>query len=94
MGRFVMNKNIIFCITFFLVIISLYTVSCAPKVITNSNRTEEKSDDCSFMDELCKEASDFEKEYQKLPEKEKKEMLPVLNNYIKLCEDARKKCIK
>ncbi len=68
-------------------------VSCGTSK-SSSTLPSEKSDDCLFADDVCKEAESFQVEYYKMGEEEKKQMTPVLNSYINHCETARKDCKK
>jgi len=61
---------------------------------TTSTAPQEKSDECVFQDEICKDALDFQGEYEKADEERKESMIVVLNSYIEHCEAARKACKK
>ena len=72
---------------------ALLFLSCGSSK-TDSTIPTEKTDECLFADDVCKEAEKFQVEYYKMGEEEKKQMTPVLNSYITHCENARKDCKK
>ncbi|MGD9202439.1 MAG: hypothetical protein PVI26_12810, partial [Chitinispirillia bacterium] len=81
----------------FLVCIVILEYACSPKttVITTTrtgSETSALSDECLMKEEVCLEARDFQKIYERMPEEEKKEMVSVLNTYIMHCEEAMKNC--
>ena len=80
---------------FFLLIIGILLTGCNPKTTVKS--TSDKSpqtDECILKEEVCAEALDFQKEYERMPEEEQKDMVSVLNTYIEHCEEATKNCEK
>ncbi|MGM0444396.1 MAG: hypothetical protein ACQEQV_09430 [Fibrobacterota bacterium] len=53
------------------------------------------TDMCLYMDKVCSQAEDFQREYRSLSEGEKKDHLrPVLDTYIEHCQKASKRCLK
>lgn len=69
----------------------LSLASCAKPVIISSD-TDVDTDECATKEEICAEAEAFQSDYQRLPEEEQKEMLPVLNSYIEHCEQTQQQC--
>lgn len=82
---------------FFLWIIGMGIIlaGCTPKttVKSGSDKTPQ-TDECVLKEEVCAEALDFQKQYEKMPEEEQKDMISVLNTYIEHCEEATKNCEK
>jgi hypothetical protein len=80
-------------IRFFLLIalIGIMLPSCNPKT---TKKASEQTDECALKEEVCKEAFDFQREYEQLPEEEKKDMASVMETYRVHCEEAKKKCEK
>ncbi len=74
-------------------ILSMLLLHCNPKTTFISNRADQ-SDECLMKDEVCAEALDFQKEYDRLPKEQQKEMVSVLSTYVTHCEEARKMCEK
>ena len=91
-----MIKRLLFNFSLFIIVIGIMLLSCSPKtaIKSSSDRTAEKTDECIMKDEICKEAFDFQKEYNRMPEEEQKDLISVLSTYIKHCEEATKKCEK
>lgn len=76
----------------------LLVIDCASKktstgTIQSGNQIT-SADECTTMEEICAEALDFQKEYERLPEEEQEDMASVLTTYVIHCEDARKRCNK
>ncbi len=86
-----MNKNIFFLLFLLSIAACVTVISCNSKT---TNITTEKTDECTLKEEICDEALDFQKEYEKLPKEEKKDMATVLETYIKHCEEATNNCEK
>ncbi len=59
---------------------------------SSSEKEEDVSDECRMMEEVCSDARDFQATFNKMPEKEQKEMRAVLNTLIKHCKRAEKLC--
>jgi hypothetical protein len=78
---------------FFVLIIGILLTGCNPKttVKSTSDKTPQ-TDECILKEEVCAEALDFQKEYERMPEEEQKDMASVLNTYIEHCEEATKNC--
>ena len=80
---------------FTLIIIIFFLINCGGKTVINSSENRSsKSPECAMEKEVCDDALDFQKEYDGLPEDQKKEMNAILNSYIHHCEEARKACNK
>lgn len=50
------------------------------------------TDECRTMEEICQSYKDFRKEYDRMPEEQRKEMVTILNTYIEHCENAEASC--
>lgn len=74
-------------------ILGMLLLHCNPKTISISNKADQ-SDECLMKNEVCAEALDFQKEYDRLPEEQQKEMVSVLSTYVTHCEKATKMCEK
>ena len=86
-----MKKYLLYPITILCMVTALVLPSCNPKTTTV---TAEQTDECALMEEICAEALDFQKEYERLPDEEKKDMASVMETYRKHCEEATKNCEK
>lgn len=86
-----MNKYLFFPILVLSVVAGVTLHSCNPKT---TKSTTEQSDECLLKEEICTEALDFQREYERLPDEEKKDMASVMETYREHCEDATKKCEK
>ena len=89
-----MLKNII--LTAVTTVLLTIFLACNPKTVklsSNSN-SEQLTPECQMQKEVCEEALDFQKEYNRLPEKEQKDMKAVLNSYVEHCEDSKAACEK
>ena len=49
---------------------------------------------CNYMNDVCKEAKDYEATYEKMSPEEKKEFKNVLDAYKSQCNDALKSCLE
>ncbi|MCX7726233.1 MAG: hypothetical protein N2053_05240 [Chitinispirillaceae bacterium] len=49
---------------------------------------------CEYMEEVCKEAREFESKWYKMTPEEKKESKEVLRTYRQQCNDALDACMK
>ncbi|MBN1984358.1 MAG: hypothetical protein JW795_22730 [Chitinivibrionales bacterium] len=79
------------------IVVSLFCASTTTvtAVKSSSKKTaldSTMSDECKLMQEVCDEALDFQKEYDRLPQEQQKEMDAVLNTYIEHCEQAKIDC--
>lgn len=72
-------------------IAGIILMSCNPKTTTHKS-TAELTDECLLKDEVCSEALDFQKEYDRMPPEEQKDMISILSTYVEHCEEATKKC--
>lgn len=91
-----MIKSLLFNFSLSIIVIVIMLLLCSPKttIKNSSDKTAEKTDECIMRDEICAEALDFQKEYNRMPEEEQKDLISVLSTYIKHCEEATKKCEK
>lgn len=90
-----MNKAISLQLVFLIGVTGIGIFDCNPKTtIKSAPDKTAQTDECAFKDEICKEALDFQKEYDRMPEEERKDMVSVLNTYIMHCEEAKKMCEK
>ena len=91
-----MIKSLLFNFSLSIIAIVIILLSCSPKttIKSSSNKNSEKTDECIMKDEICEETLDFQKEYNRMPEEEQKDLISVLSTYIKHCEEATKKCEK
>lgn len=95
-----MKKPLIFFIAG-LYVCCISTLSCTstltikPTVKSRGQtQTTPLTDECAMQEEVCQEALDFQKEYDRMPEEEQKDMASVLNTYIEHCENAKIACEK
>ena len=49
---------------------------------------------CKYMEEVCKEARDFEVKYSKMSQEEQKEFEVLLKTYNNQCNSALDECLK
>jgi hypothetical protein len=49
---------------------------------------------CTYMKDICKEAQDYERQYNKMTPDEKKEFETILKAYRSQCSDALELCQK
>ena len=70
----------------------LFMTSCGGKQV--STVPGEKTDECLYKVEVCREADNFQTEYYSMDEEQQKKMVAVLNSYIDHCEAASKACKK
>ena len=90
-----MKKSLSLSFITLIVGIGILLTGCHPK--TSIKSTSDKSpqtDECILKEEVCAEALDFQKQYERMPEEEQKDMVSVLNTYIEHCEEATKNCEK
>jgi hypothetical protein len=76
----------------------LAALACAPRVVVPPSipdtDTEVASDECEMMKEVCRQAQEFQKQYETLPEEEKKDMSTILSTYVEHCRQATESCKK
>lgn len=71
----------------------LLVISCGGKTtIDPSNDRSSLSGECAMEKEVCDDALDFQREYNRMPAEQRKEMNSVLNSYIEHCERAKESC--
>jgi hypothetical protein len=79
-------------------ILSIFTpvaliVSCAgTRTVDTSNLPD--SYQCTYMKDICKEAQEYERQYNKMTPDEKKEFENILKAYHSQCNDALELCKK
>ena len=66
----------------------------AKTVVPNLIGLQDTTDECLFMQEVCLEEREFEKEYNQMSKQDRKDMASVLSSYIEHCESAQKSCSK
>lgn len=71
-------------------------VSCAPKRINKPNLSglADTTDECKYMDRVCREAEEFQREFNSFSEEAQNELVPALNGYVDNCERAAELCTK
>lgn len=92
-----MNIKILKSFLFIFTCTAALLSGCNPKTTTISTGTSapgEKTDECLFKEEICKEALDFQKEYERMSEEARKDMVSVLSTYATHCEEAKAACEK
>ncbi len=90
-----MKRGVSISTIFVYILLGIFLSSCNVKTTTISTQNSaDKTDECILKDEICSEALDFQKEYERLPDDEKKDMANVLETYVQHCEEAKKKCEK
>jgi hypothetical protein len=69
---------------------------CAPvtTAVSASPESNPLTDECRLRDEVCAEALDFQREYDRMPEEEQKDMKSVATTYAEHCEEAMLRCKK
>lgn len=77
-----------------LIVALFFLVSCGGKSQSTSTLPGEKTDECLYQEEVCREAMNFQTQYESMGEEEREQMVPVLNSYIEHCEAAKKECKK
>lgn len=98
----IMNKQIIGSFAAFLCVTCFLFSSCKSRTTIISTKPNSsimtshsaKTDECIMKDEICTEALDFQKEYNRMPDDKKEEMISILNTYITHCEESTKACRK
>ena len=83
---------------FIVAVTALIVTACNSKTITtttlSNSDSKELTAECDMQKDICKDAYDFQKEYNKMPDKEQRDMKAVLNSYIEHCENAKVACEK
>jgi hypothetical protein len=68
---------------------------CAPRAVTTTQAVSgAKTDECQLQDEICTEALNFQREFDRMPEEERRDFIPVLNSFEQQCREARRNCEK
>ena len=68
--------------------------ACAPKTALIDFNNVPDNAQCQFMKETCKEAEDFQREFQSMTAEEKQDAKMILNAYVQQCADAQEMCKK
>lgn len=76
------------------VVFTIAFAGCAPKTTIINLADLPDTYQCNYMKEICKEAEDFQRQYSKMSEEEKKESKTILNAYIDQCANAQDLCTK
>ena len=88
-----MKKNLSLSFILLIVGVGILLTGCNPKTsIKSTSHKTPQTDECLLKEEVCAEALDFQKQYDRMPEEEQKDMISVLNTYIEHCEEATKNC--
>jgi len=69
---------------------------CGPKPVLLDMNGKDVPDNerCQFMKESCKEAQEFQSQYERMSPEEKSDAKAVLNAYVRQCEGAQDLCRK
>lgn len=81
-------------ILYILVVIALSSCGSKTTTIDPSLDRSDKSDECAMEKEICDDALDFQKEYNRMPAEQQEELKSVLSSYVEQCADAQKACEK
>ncbi len=74
----------------FFIVAGVFFCGCAPRAVTTYSDVD--TPECRTMTEICKDAREFQREYERMPEEEKRDMVSVLNTYTEHCTQAVKAC--
>ncbi|MDR2729153.1 MAG: hypothetical protein LBB56_08455 [Chitinispirillales bacterium] len=66
--------------------------ACAPKTTLVDFNNVPDTHHCQFMKEVCKEAEEFDRQYQSMSAEEKQDAKTILNAYVQQCADAQEIC--
>ena len=75
----------------------LFILSCSPKNIrvqSSGKSDATQTPECAMMKEICDQALQFQKQFDAMPDNEKKDVISVLTTYIDHCEQAKQACEK
>lgn len=69
-------------------------VGCAPKQIKKPNLhgLADTTDECRYMIRVCREANEFQREFESFSKEAQDELIPALNGYFDNCERAADLC--
>lgn len=81
-------------ILYILVVIALSSCGSKTTTIDPSLDRSDKSNECAMEKEICDDALDFQKEYNRMPAEQQEELKSVLSSYVEQCADAQKACEK
>ncbi len=77
-------------------LLSLTLLSCAgasrSQEIPSLRGVADTSDECRYMDELCREARTFQQEFDRMAPEQQKSVREALNSYIKQCNESVQGC--
>lgn len=66
--------------------------SCVSPPPHTKESAEEQTPECLMMEEVCGQAGEFQKEFERMPEEERTDYTPALNTLVEHCENAKKTC--
>jgi hypothetical protein len=72
-----------------LALLIIVWIGCTPPQVTTLPNTD---DQCQLTAEICREAADFQRDFDRMPPDEQADMTAILNNYAQLCREATKAC--
>lgn len=70
----------------------LVIAACSPKTTLVDLNNVPDTHHCQFMKETCKEAEEFNRQYQSMSDEEKQDAKTILNAYVQQCADAQEIC--
>jgi uncharacterized membrane protein len=70
--------------------------ACAPKpvLLDLSGKNVPDNERCQFMKESCKEAQEFQNQYEQMSKEEQQDARAVMSAYTQQCQDAQEMCRK
>jgi len=70
--------------------------ACGPKpvLLDLSGKDVPDNERCQFMKESCKEAEDFQNQYDRMNPEERQDAKAVLSAYVQQCQAAQEMCRK
>ena len=68
--------------------------ACAPKTAVIDFNNVPDTERCQYMKDVCKEASAFQGQYERMSAEEKVDAKAILNAYVQQCEGAQEMCKK
>jgi hypothetical protein len=73
---------------------SLIIGACAPKTTLIDFNNVPDTPHCQSMKDICKEAEDFQRQFQSMTAEERQDAKTILNAYIQQCADTQVMCKK
>jgi len=71
---------------------ALVVGACAPKTTLVDFNNVPDTHHCQFMKEICKEAEEFNRQFQSMSAEEKEDAKAINNAYVQQCSDAQAMC--